>query len=126
MKIDQQLRFIVIKKQADSLFSLIADGKYRSTSLGHDTWKSLIGSDASLERNCTKEGFNANCGGTISSKARIGIVSNIKNNCSTCTSRVGFGTGGWPFYSISCGNTAISASGNGKLSITAIGYILVH
>ena len=126
MKIDQQLRFIVIKKQADSLFSLIADGKYRNTSLGHDTWKSLIGSNASLERNCNKEGFNANCGGRISSKARIGIVSNRKNNCSACTSRVGFGTGGWPLYSISCGNTARSAVGKGKLSITAIGYILVH
>ena len=122
MKIDQQLRFIVIKKQADSLFSLIADGKYRNTSLGRDTWKSLIGSDAPLQRNCNKEGFNANCGGKISSKARIGIVGKKKkNNCSNCTSRVGFGTGGWPFFSISCGNTA-----KGKLSITAIGYILVH
>ncbi|XP_066026053.1 uncharacterized protein [Pocillopora verrucosa] len=126
MKIDQQLRFIVIKKQADSLFSLIADGKYRNTSLGRDTWKSLIGSDAPLQRNCNKEGFNANCGGKISSKARIGIVSNNKNNCSTCTSRVGFGTGGWPFYSISCGSTSSSSRGNGKLSITATGYILVH
>ena len=126
MKIDQQLRFIVIKKQADSLFSLIADKKYRNTSLGRDTWKSLIGSDAPLQRNCNKEGFNANCGGKISSKARIGIVSNNKNNCSTCTSRVGFGTGGWPFYSISCGSTSSSSRGNGKLSITATGYILVH
>ena len=78
MKIDQQLRFIVIKKQADSLFSLIADGKYRNTSLGRETWKSLIGSDASLQLNCNKEGFNANCGGKISSKARIGIVGKKK------------------------------------------------
>ena len=34
MKIDQQLRFVVIHKLADSLCSLIADGKYRATSLG--------------------------------------------------------------------------------------------
>ncbi|PFX25311.1 hypothetical protein AWC38_SpisGene10074 [Stylophora pistillata] len=39
MEIDQQLRFIVINKQADSLYSLIADGRYRATSLGRNKWK---------------------------------------------------------------------------------------
>ncbi|CAH3160935.1 unnamed protein product [Pocillopora meandrina] len=34
MKIHQQLRFIVIHKQADSLYSLIADGQYRATVTG--------------------------------------------------------------------------------------------
>ena len=34
-----QLRFIVTDKQTDSLHSLIADGKYRTTSLGRKTWK---------------------------------------------------------------------------------------
>ena len=43
MKIDQQLRFIVINMEADSLYSLIADGHYRPTYLGRDTWRSLIG-----------------------------------------------------------------------------------
>ena len=57
MKIGQQLRFIVIHKQADSLFSLIADGQYRATSLGRDKWKELIGSQGSLQYNCEKEGF---------------------------------------------------------------------
>ncbi|PFX16293.1 Protein kinase C-binding protein NELL2 [Stylophora pistillata] len=127
MKIDQQLKFIVIDKHADSLFALIADGKYRSTSLGRDMWISLIGSDASLQQNCNKEGFNADFswrkGGA---KARIGIVGNNRNNCSAYTSRIGFGTGGWPYYSISCGNTASSSRGNGKKGIKAMGYILVH
>ena len=60
MKIGQQpVKFIVINKQANSLYSLIADGHYNATSLGRDTWKSLIGSDASLQRKCNKEGFNA-------------------------------------------------------------------
>ena len=60
MKIGQQpVKFIVINKQANSLYSLIADGQYRSTSLGRDTWKSLIGSDASLQKNRSKEGLNA-------------------------------------------------------------------
>ena len=44
MKIGQQIKFIVINQQANSLYSLISDGQYRKTSLGRDTWKSLIGS----------------------------------------------------------------------------------
>ena len=59
MKTHQQLRFIVIHKQADSLYSLIADGQYRATSLGRDVWKGLIGSQGSLQDNCDREGFNA-------------------------------------------------------------------
>ncbi|CAH3140542.1 unnamed protein product, partial [Pocillopora meandrina] len=43
MNISHQLRFIVINRHANSLFSLIADGKYRATSLGRNTWKWLIG-----------------------------------------------------------------------------------
>ena len=58
MKINDQTKFIVINRQANSLYSLIADGQYRSTSLGRDKWKSLIGSEASLQSNCNKEGFN--------------------------------------------------------------------
>ena len=58
MKIDQQLRFIVINMEADSLYSLIADGQYRSTSLGRDTWRSLIGPKASCQIYCNREGFN--------------------------------------------------------------------
>ena len=76
MKIDQQLRFIVVNKQADSLYSLIANGKYRETSLGRNTWKEMVGANASLQKNCNKEGFNVVCQATDSPKARIGIVSN--------------------------------------------------
>jgi len=58
MKIGQQIKFITMNKQAKSLYSLIADGQYRKTSLGRNTWKSLIGSPASLQTQCNKEGFN--------------------------------------------------------------------
>ena len=92
MKIGQQIKFIVINKQANSLYSLIADGKHRSTSLGRDTWKSLIGSNASLQDNCNKEGFNAACSEWETSKARIGIISNNGDKCGSCNSRIGFGT----------------------------------
>ena len=87
MKIDQQFRFIVIHKQADSLYSLIADGQYRATSLGREKWKELIGSQGSLQYNCNKEGFNVVCSRSGFSKARIGIVSNGKNECDSCDSR---------------------------------------
>jgi len=37
MRIGQQIKLIVINKQANSLYSLIADGQYRATSLGRET-----------------------------------------------------------------------------------------
>jgi len=76
MKFGQQINFIVINKQADSLHSLIADGQYRSTLLGRNTWKKLIGSKASLQYSCIKEGFNTMCDDSAYSKARIGILGN--------------------------------------------------
>ena len=87
-KIDNQLRFFVINKEADSLHSLIADGKYRATSVGRNAWKLLIGSQASLQSYCNKEGFNV-VGDPHQSKARIGITANQENDCITCDSRIG-------------------------------------
>ena len=127
MKIGQQIKFIVINKQANSLYSLIADGKYRNTSLGLDTWKSLIGSEASLQLNCNKEGFNAVCKDSRSSKARIGIVGDNYSDCRTCDSRIGFGTGGYRANNNTCGNEAsVLGPDNGEKHIKAMGYILVQ
>ena len=125
MKIGQQIKFIVIKKEAKSLHSLIANGQYRSTSLGRDTWKSLIGSEASLQLNCNKEGFNAVGGDSAQSKARIGIIGNEQNDCGYCDSRVGFGTGGRYDNSNTCGNQAKFDADNGNKRIKGICYILV-
>ena len=126
MKIGQQIRFIVVKQQANSLYSLIADGQYRNTSLGRDTWKSLIGSNASLQENCNKEGFNAVSGGPGYSKARIGIINNNQDDCGSCNSKIGFGTGGWSDGSNSCGNVAKLGPDNGDKYIKTMGYILVQ
>ena len=127
MKINQQLRFIVFNKLADSLHSIIADGQYRNTLLGRDEWKKLIGSDASLQHNCNKGGFNAFSGQSDRSKVRIGIISNGQNDCDSCNSLIGFGTGSHPNDAKSCGNEAIkSNSDNGRKSIKAMGYILVQ
>ena len=123
MKIGNQVNSIMIKKQADSLYSLIADGNHRSTSLGRHTWKKLIGRQASLQRNCNREGFNCKS----YSKARIGIISNGENNCVTCDSRIGFGAGGYPDGDDNtCGNWARHGGDNGDRDIKAMGYILVQ
>ena len=126
MKISDQTKFIVINKNATSMYSLIADGKYRNTSLGRNTWKSLIGSQASLQYYCDMEGFNAVCSWSGGAKARIGILSNNEDICSSCDSRIGFGTGGIPDDSNTCGNAAIYLTDNGNKHIKAMGYILVQ
>ena len=127
MKIDEQLRFIVIKQEADSLYSLIADEQYRHTLLGREGWKELIGSQASLQKNCNKEGFNAVSGRSDRSKVRIGIVSNEQDDCHSCNSLIGFGTGSHPNDAKSCGNEAdVFDSDNDQKSIKAMGYILVQ
>jgi len=126
MKVGQQTNFIVINKQANSLYSLIADGQYRATSLGRNMWKTLIGSQASLQRNCNIEGFNPICTDSGKSVARIGITSNNENACNSCDSRIGFGTGGYPDDSITCGNVARHGGDKGDRFIKVMGYILVH
>ena len=125
MRIGHQIKFIVINKNTNSLYSLIADGKYRATSLGRNTWKHLIGSQASLQTNCNKEGFNA-VSDSRHSKARIGYLGNNEGDCVTCDSRIGFGTGGNHDDTNTCGNEAIGKADNGDMHIKAMGYILVQ
>ena len=125
MKIGQQIKFIVMNEQADTLYSLIADGQYRATSLGRDTWKTLIGSQASLQSNCNKEGFNVVCH-IKASKARIGFVCNNQDDCLTCDSRIGFGTGGYHDDTNACGNQATHSGDNGNQRTKAMGYIFVQ
>ncbi|PFX25823.1 hypothetical protein AWC38_SpisGene9511 [Stylophora pistillata] len=122
MKINHKIRFIVIKKQADSLHSLVADGKYRNTSLGRDVWKTLIGPQASLQFACNKKGFNAVSEVRFYSKARIGVIANHQDDCSTCNSRIVFGTEGHN----TCGNEATYSPDNGEKHIRTMGYILVQ
>ena len=59
------------------------------------------------------------------SKARIGIISNQENECNSCDSRIGFGTGGLHDDSNSCGNDATAWPDNGDKHIKTMGYILV-
>jgi len=108
----QDIRFVVIPKKADSLYWLIADGNYRATSLGRDTWIGLMSGFQRLQSNCRKEGFNPSC--TSSShhrRVRIGILGNNEADCHTCDSLLGFGLD----IARSCGDQ----------STTTMGYILV-
>ena len=97
-----------------------------ATSLGRDMWKTLLGSQASLQDNCNREGFNALCARKGSSKARIGITSNNDNDCTSCDSRIGFGTGGYHDDNNTCGNEAMDTADNGQNHMKAMGYILVQ
>lgn len=123
MKNGEQVNFIMINKTADSLHSLIADGEYRNTSIGRDAWKSLLGSDGSLQLNCNREGFNAHTPFSGRPKARIGILGNEQNDCNSCDSRIGFGSGR---DSNTCGNVAAWGADNGNKNIKAMGYIYVQ
>jgi len=75
--------------------------------------------------NRNKEGFNV-LGDYRWSKARIGIISNQENDCDSCDSRIGFGTGGFHDDSNTCGNEATHGGDNGDKHIKAMGYILVQ
>ena len=121
---NEPAKFLVISKNGASLYSLIADGHYRRTSLGREKWKTLIGSEGSLQIKCNKEGFNA-VGSIEFSKARIGIIRNNEDDCDTCNSRIGFGTGGNYDDNNTCGNEATHGADNGNKHIKTMGYILV-
>ncbi|XP_068712189.1 uncharacterized skeletal organic matrix protein 5-like [Montipora foliosa] len=123
MKIGNQINFVVIDKQARSLYSLIADGMYRPTSLQRSKWKMLVGPTASLQYHCNKQGFNVVPAPTTWIKVRIGFVANNEYHCSTCDSFIGFGS---VVFSLTCGNGAAYGPDNGRRHTAAMGYILVQ
>ena len=122
MRLGQQVRFIMIHKHANSLYSLIADGKYRATTLGRHQWKTLLGSQSSLQEHCNLEGFNVHPRPNHR-RVRIGILGNNENHCNSCDSRIGFGSAD---SSNVCGNVAAWRGDNGDKRIKAMGYIFVQ
>ena len=120
-KFQNQNRFIVINKTANSLFSLIADGSYRPTTLGRDTWKKLFGDSASLETHCNREGFNLRCTGDHVYLSRIGITTNDAPNCHYCGANIAFGS---TYYG--CVNVGSPQADNENELHQAMGYIMVY
>ena len=125
MKVGEVTKFFVLNQKASSLYALIADGKYRKTSLGREGWKKLI-TGSSLQNNCQKEGFNVLSVNAGSSRAQIGIFGNNGIDCTSSDSQIGFGTA--RYNTNSCGNVA-KHGGNiytGDKFIKAMGYVFVH
>ena len=112
----QDIRFVVIPKKADSLHSLIGEGNYRPTSLGRDKWVGLMRGFQNLQPNCGKEGFNPSCTSSHHRRVRIGILGNNEANCHTCDTVLGFGLD----IARSCGDYHHRLNGT-----TTMGYILV-
>ena len=119
---EETANFITLNQSADSLYSLIADGQFHPTSVGREMWKSLLGSQGSLLLHCNIEGFNAVSGSSSHPKARIGIIANNENSeCNSCDSRIGFGSGGFPDDSNTCGINAQTYADNGSRHIKVYG-----
>ncbi|XP_062511037.1 uncharacterized protein LOC134186951 isoform X2 [Corticium candelabrum] len=53
-KVNGTIRWITFSYSASSLHSLIADGQYRSTSIGKTTWRSLL-PNSSLQTDCNRD-----------------------------------------------------------------------
>ena len=122
MKHNGSLRAFSFSYPASSLYSLIADGKYRETNLGRNKWKWLI-SGSSLQNNCNKEGLNV----YISrSRARLGLIANNENDCKTPDSFIGLGAR-YNSKKNAAGNDANQFShDNGEQNLKVMGYILVR
>ena len=83
--------WIHVNHNASSLYSVIADRKYRATNLGREEWMSLI-NGALLQPNCNLEGFNLKfLLDDPKLKVRIGIASNEQYNCHSSETAIGFG-----------------------------------
>ena len=83
MKLGDTTNWIKLNYTAESLHSVIADGVYKPTSVGRNTWKSLV-DDSSLQTGCQIEGFNSHAGVTVAPRmvvVRIGIIAEDEKNC---------------------------------------------
>jgi hypothetical protein len=137
MKVYNDLNFISISYQASSLYDVIADGSYRSTSIGRSKWLSLV-RGSGLQSNCSREGFNVgspNPHHPDLQVARIGIIGNEGDDgCISPDSYFGFGGltkkmrlhCAMPKTSNTCGNAAYCMRPRKNKEIPAMGYIFVR
>ena len=124
MKYEENLKAFSFSYSASSLYSLIADGEYRQTNLGRNTWKWLI-SGSSLQRNCNKEGLNVYSGSAQHSRVRLGLIANEQDDCESPDSFIGLGAQ-WNWRANTAGNIGIISPDNGEKSLKVMGYILVR
>lgn len=120
--------WILVNHTAESLDSVIADGRYKyfASKAGRLEWMSLI-NEALLQPHCNREGFNVQFS-YRRLKLRIGIAANDNNHCDSCDSAIGFGIqmrtrptlGEWTAGKSSSGNFMF------KKKLRTFGYILVQ
>lgn len=124
MKTGEKTKWIAIPLQegsmGKSLHELVSSGEYTKTTLGRDSWKSLI-DDSSLQSNCNQEGINTK---TRWIQVRFGIIGNQEKDCNTPDSYLGIGTSS----AVSTGNygSGTYGSDNGEKSHKSVGIILVQ
>jgi hypothetical protein len=116
---------LIVPLGAGKLSDLFAPGQTRTTTLGRDAWKSLLGSTASLQLNCNQEGtnvFNAN------SRVRLGILGNQEVDCTSPDSRIGIGGAGTVCGTPteSAGNSACFSADNGDAELPAFAWVFVR
>jgi hypothetical protein len=125
MTVNGDKKWMMLDYEASSLYSVIADGQYRSTTAGRPAWKSLI-VGSSLQAKCNKEGFSIFYQNQI--RMRIGYLANNENSCSYSDSCIGFGISYKACYQtkidITCGKI-VKCTGDDRLT-AAFGYILVQ
>ena len=130
MTVNGSRKWMMLDYEASSLYSVIADGQYQSTTAGRPAWKSLI-ADSSLQQYCSEEGFSiiAESRG-LWIKMRLGYMANNQNSCKLSDSCIGFGITYNSCYitsHITCGNIAqCSGNDNSEKLTAAFGYILVQ
>jgi hypothetical protein len=133
MLVNNSVRFIQISYKANSLYDILADGKFRATNIPRNTWKSLY-DDSSLQINCGRQGFNVAAEDKSHARVRIGIIGNNEESCISADSFVGFGAidASQRIYCCgrnmvnSCGNSAHHVTDNGDKEVQAMGYIFVR
>ncbi|MFV8752172.1 fibrinogen-like YCDxxxxGGGW domain-containing protein [Nannocystaceae bacterium ST9] len=122
------LNWIELPVTADSLHALIGPGMQVATSIGRDTWKSLV-AGASLQPNCNLEGFNlAPSRNLVHHRVRIGIVANEQDNCDSPNSRLGIGGDGNVCATSpnATGNFAGCGGDNGDVNLIGFGVVFVR
>jgi hypothetical protein len=133
MKVKNSVKFIPVSYSANSLYDIIAGGKFHSTAIPRNTWKSLI-LGSSLQATCGRQGFNAASENNDHARVRIGIIGNNQIHCLSADSFIGFGaidTNQRRYCGIqnivnSCGNSAYCSADNGNKEVKAMGYIFVR
>ena len=116
---------LIVPLGAGKLSDLFAAGQARTTTLGRDAWKSLLGSTASLQPNCNQEGTNQVLTG---SRVRLGILGNNEVDCLSPDSRIGIGGAGTVCGTPteSAGNSACFSADNGDAELPAFAWVFVR